>query len=150
MFCFLAFFIAVILISCNDLTNQNFNLMKTLVSVIILLNFANLLQAQNHRGPSNPKAGKCYQRCFDFYEKYDWKEVSCDTINKNRKKTAKDLLEIAQTKIKMLKYQEKLKQLGYNVDLTGIADTKTTTAHNRYLRKKEREKRRKERMLSKN
>ena len=57
----------------------------------------------------------------------------------------------------MEKYQEKLKTLGYEVDLTGIADNKAIIAHHKYLKdkkkrkeKKRKEKKRKEKKLNKN
>jgi len=36
----------------------------------------------------------------------------------------------------MEKYQEKLKTLGYEIDITGIADNKTIIAHHKYLKKR--------------
>ena len=45
--------------------------------------------------------------------------------------------------MKMKKYQEKLKSLGYEIDITGIIDNKTINAHHKYLKKKKKENKRK-------
>lgn len=112
--------------------------MRNIILLTIILAFTSQLKAQNYDLPPNPKAGKCYERCFDYEKKFKWKEVDCDKIKaeRNREKTKEELLKIEQYKLKMEKYQAKLKELGYDVDLNGIADNKTIIAHHKYLKKK--------------
>lgn len=118
--------------------------MKEILLFTFLLIFTFQIKAQNYNLPPNPKPGKCYERLFDYNKKFEWKEISCDKILILKTKlTKKEQVKCLQEKVKMEKYQEKLKSLGYNVDLTGIADDKTIIAHHKYLKKKKREQRKK-------
>lgn len=111
--------------------------MKYCVLLITVLTFTMQVNAQNYNLPPNPKAGKCYERCFDYNKKFEWKIVECSKVNGQKtEKTAVELLEIQQEISKMKTYQEKLKSLGYKLDITGVADNKTIIAHHKYLRKK--------------
>ncbi|MDB4178575.1 hypothetical protein N9759_01055 [Flavobacteriaceae bacterium] len=119
--------------------------MKNIVLLIIILTFTSQLKAQNYDLPPNPKVGKCYEKCFDYEKKTEWKEVDCKKIKtkQNKKKKKNELIKIEQNKIKIKKYQEKLKKLGYKVDINAIADNKTIIAHHKYLRKKKKEEKQK-------
>ncbi|WP_298553837.1 hypothetical protein [uncultured Algibacter sp.] len=121
--------------------------MKNIILLILLLTFTSQLKAQNYDLPPNSKAGKCYERCFDYEKRFEWKEVDCAKFKaeKNREKTQEQLIKFKQQKIRMVKYQEKLKTLGYEIDITGIADNKTIIAHHKYLKKKKKEEKRKRR-----
>ena len=112
--------------------------MKNAFFFTLLITFATVsVNAQNFDVPPNPEAGKCYERCFEYDKKFEWKEVDCSKIKEqNTKLTEEQLLKIEQKKQKMQKYQEKLKTLGYKVEVTGIADNKTIIAHHKYLKKK--------------
>ena len=58
-----------------------------------------------------------------------------------KEKSKVDLVETEKKRLKLKKYQEKLKSLGYSVNTTGILDNKTIIAHHKYLKKKKRKKR---------
>jgi len=96
------------------------------------------LTAQSYDLPPSPQAGKCYVRCFDYDKKFEWKETNCKELNENRnkKRTPEEILAVEQGRLKMQAYQAKLKDLGYNVDITGVARDKTIIAHHKYLKKK--------------
>lgn len=119
--------------------------MKNILLLTIIL--TSQLEAQNYDLPPNPKAGKCYVKCFDYEKKLEWKDVDCDKVIKDKKKerTKADLIKIEQDKLKMEKYQEKLKHLGYEIEITGVPDNKTISAHHKYLKKKKKEAKRKQR-----
>ena len=118
-----------------------------IIFLILIATLASPLKAQNYELPPHPKPGKCYERCFEYDKKIEWKEVDCEKFlsRKHKKKTKEELLKIEQAKLKLKAYQEKLKKLGYKVDITGTLDNKTIVAHHKYLKKKKREKRRKRR-----
>lgn len=99
-------------------------------------------KAQNYDFPPNPKPGKCYEKCFDYNKRFRWKEVSCEKLEneKNRKKTKAELIKCHRQKIKLQKYQEKLKSLGYDVNITGVIDNKTIIAHHLFLKRKKKQK----------
>ena len=44
--------------------------MKNIILLITFLIFTSQLKAQNYDLPRNPKAGKCYERCFDYDSKF--------------------------------------------------------------------------------
>ena len=119
--------------------------MRNIILLTIILTFTSQLKAQNYDLPPNPKAGKCYERCFDYEKKFEWKEVDCEKTKaeRNKEKTKEELIKIEQNKLKMRKYQEKLSKLGYEVDINGIPDNKTIVAHHKYLKKKKKEEKRK-------
>ncbi len=100
-------------------------------------------QAQDFSLPKNPEAGKCYERCFNYDKPFEWKEVDCNTeiANREKTKTKEELLKIEKEKIKLIKYQEKLVSLGYDVNISGIADNKTIVAHHKYLKKRKKQER---------
>lgn len=106
--------------------------------------FSFQLKAQNYDLPPNPEAGKCYERCFDYDKRFEWKEIDCEKEKSKQKAITKaELIKCERQKIKMTKYQEKLKRLGYDVDITGVADNKTIIAHHKFLKKKKRQERKK-------
>lgn len=117
--------------------------MKNVILLIITLTFTSQLKAQNYDLPPNSKSGKCYERCFDYEKKFEWKEIDCEKLRakKNKEKTQKELIKDEQEKLKMKKYQEKLKNLGYKIDITGVPDNKTIIAHHKFLKKSRKEKR---------
>jgi len=121
--------------------------MKNIILLTILVLFTYQLKAQNYGFPRNPKEGKCYVKCFDYEKKFKWEEVDCEKLQKDqsKEKTEAELLKFEQKKLKMSAYQEKLKKLGYEVEVTGFADNKTIIAHHKYLKKRKKEERRKRR-----
>jgi len=131
--------------------NKLFVKLKNALFIIVILLFASPLKAQSYNLPPHPELGKCYERCFDYEKRLEWKEVDCEKIKlkNNQKKTKEELIKLEQEKIKMKKYQEKLKKLGYKVDITGKLDDKTIIAHHKYLRKKKKEEKRKQRKKKK-
>lgn len=99
------------------------------------------VNAQNFDVPPNPEAGKCYEKCFHYDKKLTWEEVDCSKIKEqNTKMTAEQLEKNEARRQKMLAYQKKLKALGYDVEITGIADNKTIIAHHKFLKVKKKKK----------
>ena len=115
--------------------------MKNIILVALILAFASQLKAQDYDLPPNPQPGKCYARCFDYEKKFEWKEIDCDKLKDEKNKA--NQRDNEQEVMKMKKYQEKLKSLGYEIDITGIIDNKTINAHHKYLKKKKKENKRK-------
>ena len=94
---------------------------------------------------SKTKTEKCRVGSFDYSEKFAWKEIDCSKVQgKKVDKTKEQLIKKEQDRLKMLAYQEKLKGLGYDVEISGILNEKTIKAHNKYLKKKIKEERRKQ------
>ncbi|WP_298762012.1 hypothetical protein [uncultured Psychroserpens sp.] len=125
--------------------------MKNIIKIFLvtLLTFTSQLNAQNYDFPKNPKPGKCYEQCFDYDKKFEWKEVDCDKLaTQKNEKTNEELIKCEQEKIKMEKYQEKLKTLGYDIDITGCVDNKTIIAHHKYLKQRKKDERRKRKARS--
>ena len=89
--------------------------MKKLLLLTVFLTFtAFSVNAQNFDVPPNPKAGKCYERCFKYDKRFEWKEVDCSKIKEqNTKMTVAQLSKIEEEKQKMQQYQQQLKALGY-------------------------------------
>ncbi|WP_048331381.1 hypothetical protein [Bizionia psychrotolerans] len=104
------------------------------------------LSTQIHAQTTRYISTKCYIGYFSYDKKYELKRVDCakpkaiitNPIERND-------IEKQQAIIKMKAYQEKLKNLGYHVDITGRIDDKTAKAHNRYLSKQQRLEKRKQR-----
>lgn len=94
------------------------------------------VNAQNYDIPPNPKPGKCYKRCFEYDKKFKWLEIDCSELKKA--KTKNDLIAEEKNKLKLMKYQEKLKNLGYDVNINGLLDNKTIKAHHKFLKTKKR------------
>ena len=112
--------------------------MKQVLILISLFLVALNMNAQFHSLPPYPKKGKCYVKITDYSNiKITWKEINCDSlINKpNPDLIESKRSEIIAKKIKLKRYQEKLKSLGYKVEINGIVDKKTYVAHKKYLRK---------------
>lgn len=111
--------------------------------MLLFLGLSVPLGAQNSSIPQKVEAGKCYERCFYYDKEVEWKQVDCpdDSLMKTEK-TKKELIKQKQKKIKLEKYQEKLKRLGYNIDINGFLDIKTIEAHHKYLKVKRKEKKR--------
>ncbi len=89
--------------------------------------------AQKTNLPKNPKAGTCYEQCFDRDKKIEWKEVPCirkDRVEEASQSTASDCNTITA-------YQKELIANGYTVALTGCLNQETIDAHHRYLRKRQ-------------
>ena len=120
--------------------------LKTITFLIVILTFTHQLSAQSFGSMTNADAGKCFRIRFDYEKKCKLEEVDCKTLHvAHGKKTKEELLKRDQARAKMRKYQEKLKTLGYDVDIVGFIDDKTMTAHNKYLRKKKKAERKKRR-----
>ena len=103
------------------------------LSLVFLLFFCTNVFSQLSKLPPNPIPGRCYEKYLEYDKKVEWKEIDCTLANKRVKNPS--ILQ-KQEKIKLTKYQEKLKTLGYNVAITGIVDDMTINAHHRYLRTK--------------
>ena len=75
---------------------------------------------------------------IDFEKEFEWKEVDCSELEKSSKakRTPEQIIKRKQYRIKLVKYQEKLKSLGYDIDTNGLIDEKTIKAHNKYLKRK--------------
>ncbi len=92
--------------------------------------------------PRNAEAGKCYLQCFDFNNKVEWKEVDCEKskvllLQESEKQNSSEF------KSNLVVHQKMLQSKGYNVEVTGIVDEKTVKAHNRFLKKMDKEQRKK-------
>lgn len=94
-----------------------------------------VISAQSNNLPKNAKTGKCYLKMtsaanFDYAMQYDrknmFKEVSCN--NAKEKKATQE------QESKYRAYQQTLKDLGYDVVVTGKASAKFIEAHNQYLK----------------
>lgn len=122
--------------------------MKKIILLILLIIFSSLLTAQNYNLPRNRKTGKCYERHFYYDKKFEWKEVDCEKLKAKREKETAQyrLIRCGLQRIRMKKYQKRLKSLGYEVDITGCIDNNTIIAHHKYLKKKKKENRRKKRV----
>ncbi|MFD1063319.1 hypothetical protein ACFQ1Q_08665 [Winogradskyella litorisediminis] len=112
--------------------------MKSVLQILSFL-FAGICFGQ--KLPKNPVPGKCYEKCFDFEAKIEWREVHCDslklrTAGENFVIKGEEAVDIIKKKIKFEKYQEKLIKLGYDLKVTGCIDDKTVEAHHRYLKDK--------------
>lgn len=92
--------------------------------------------------PRNPKVGMCYLACFDYQAKFEWKEVSCDSLKKNNIQEGyfeikgEEAVNLIKRQTKFKAYQAKLIKLGYDLEATGKTDEKTIIAHHQYLKDK--------------
>ncbi|AEH00971.1 hypothetical protein [Lacinutrix sp. 5H-3-7-4] len=115
--------------------------------------FNTILFAQTINLPKNPKAGECYSRKFDYNKPYVWKKVNCDSIKRNKTKHNDSILlskrELVKRQLKLTKYQEKLKGLGYKLEVTGMLTDQTIKAHHKYLKAVARKEKKLERKNSK-
>ena len=107
----------------------------TLISFI----FYAKVNSQIKNLPKNAKPGNCYVRCFDYETKVDWKQIDCSLA----KKDGKPFKRTHETIEKLKVYQQKLIDLGYNLNVTGFPDDYTINAHNKFILKKEKEVRKK-------
>ncbi len=97
------------------------------------------LTAQNVGFPPNAKHGECYKLCFYQDKPFKWETIDCNkSILRNKEKTEEDILCQEKETQKIINHQEKLKELGYNVDINGALDDKTFFAHNKYLKQTKR------------
>ncbi|WP_298348089.1 hypothetical protein [uncultured Dokdonia sp.] len=122
--------------------------MKGIFLTVFILFCGASLHSQNYDFPPNAQPGKCYERCFEYDKKFTWKEISCDTLalRAEKSKTKEDIIKARQAKIKLTKYQEKLKDLGYKVQITGKLNNQTIKAHHKYLKRQKKKKRKKRRL----
>lgn len=108
--------------------------------------------SQKYDLPLRVQLGKCYQKFplkeFDYNKKFrgsNWIEISCKLSSELEKRkikiTKKDSIELVRSKIKMIKYKEKLISLGYDLEPSEVLNGKLIIAHNNYIKKKKREKR---------
>ncbi|WP_158849063.1 hypothetical protein [Algibacter sp. L1A34] len=125
---------------------------KSLSIILLVLSF-NFLSAQKpYKFPLNEAlSGKCFLKCFEYDKIFEWKIVDCDKFggklianadcdNSGKKEL---IIEKERAKLKLISYQEKLKGLGYKLEVSGIIDDATLRAHDKFLRKKFREEKRK-------
>lgn len=119
--------------------------MKPIFFTIFILFCGASLHSQNYDFPPNAQPGKCYERCFEYHKKFTWKEINCDTLamRAEKSKTKQATIKAHQAKIKLTKYQEKLKDLGYKIEVTGKLNNQTIKAHHKYLKRQKRNKRNK-------
>ena len=122
--------------------------MKGTLYIIFTLFCALNLNAQNYDFPLNAESGKCYERCFEYDKKFTWKEINCDTLamRAQKSKTKEAIIKARQAKIKLTKYQEKLKDLGYKIEITGKLNNQTIRAHHKYLKRQKKKKRKQQRL----
>lgn len=122
--------------------------MKGTLYIVFTLFCVLNLNAQNYDFPPNAQPGKCFERCFEYDKKFTWKEINCDTLalRAEKSKTKEDIIKARQAKIKLTKYQEKLKDLGYKVEVTGKLNNQTIKAHHKYLKRQKKKKRKKQRL----
>ncbi|WP_282073650.1 hypothetical protein [Polaribacter atrinae] len=114
--------------------------MKSILFLFLFL--PSLILVQSLDVPKNPKPGKCYVRhsSQDFNynktvnKKKLWTEMDCYK--------ARDLTIDAEKDRAFLEYQKLLKKEGFDIDITGTLDLKTAKAHNKYLRKSKKNRRR--------
>ncbi|WBX73981.1 hypothetical protein PG913_01685 [Tenacibaculum pacificus] len=118
--------------------------LQFIITILAFLAFNTQVKAQNSNLPRNAKPGICYERCFEYDKKIEWKEVKCSKVKQEKSK--KELVKCEQDKIKMKKYQEKLKSLGYDVQVTGRINNKTVNAHHQYLKKQKKAAKRKRKL----
>ena len=63
-----------------------------------------------------------------------------------KSKTKEAIIKARQPKIKLTKYQEKLKDLGYKIEITGKLNNQTIKAHHKYLKRQKKKKRKQKRL----
>jgi len=112
--------------------------MKSLLIICAFFTFSLKMSAQDL--PRNPKAGKCYLRIFEIDKKIEWKEVDCNIVNKSA---------CVRNSYPISKRRKELKEAGYNIALKGRLDSKFIKAHNNYLKKQDKEKRKQKRVEKK-
>ena len=118
---------------------------KTYLLMLISFIFYAKVNSQIKNLPKNAKPGNCYVRCFNYETKVDWEQIDCSLAKKGEKSFKKTEENIEKLKT----YQQKLIDLGYDLNITGFPDDYTINAHNKYIVKKEKEVRKKKRMKKK-
>ena len=98
--------------------------------------------------PPNPKAGKCYSRCFTYDTPFKWKEIDCKKAQ-NLDINCKNFNPNQNERENFFTYQKELQSKGYDVDVNGLLDAKTIKAHNHYIKQKKKEPRRQKRKAKK-
>jgi hypothetical protein len=126
-------------LTTNQPTLKTKNMKKTYLLILINLIFYAKVNSQINNFPRNAKPGKCYVRCFDYEKKVKWEQIDCSLAKKGKKSFKKTIENIEKLKT----YQQKLIDLGYDLNVTGFPDDKTINAHNKYIAKKEKEIRKK-------
>ena len=119
--------------------------MQKCLFFIVFMCLSASVMGQNYDLPPNAKAGKCYEKCFEYDKKLTWKEVDCNMIAKKKKQNESEIIETQKAKIKLRKYQEKLLVLGFDVNVNGILDKNTIDSHHEYLKKKQKAERKEKR-----
>jgi len=102
--------------------------------------------AQNSSLPKNLKIGKCYERCLTYDKPILWKEIECGNRRISLGVTAFHKTRTEEQQIKFIEYQKKLINLGYKIEVIGLLNDDTVFAHNKYLKFKANEKRKKARL----
>lgn len=116
---------------------------KTTLILISLLTFIVQIKAQNILSVEQV-SNKCLIGSLDYDKPFEWEEVDCSKLENSKKsiRTQEQIIKKEQDRIKLIKYQEKLITLGYNLEVNGILDEKTIKAHNKYIKRKNREEKR--------
>lgn len=116
---------------------------------LFFLSLSITIFSQKYDLPLRVQLGKCYEKVplkeFDYNKKFrgsNWRKISCKLSRKLEKikieGTIKDSIELVLSKIKMIKYKEKLISLGYDLEPTDVLNGKLIKAHNNYIRKNKR------------
>ena len=105
--------------------------MRKIIFLIALLIFSSYLKAQNYALQDNAKTRNCYKRNFNYNKKFKRKESKCSEIVS---KVKIDSITEQRNIVNFKKYQDKLKKLGFNIEVNGVLDNKTINAHNIYLK----------------
>lgn len=116
---------------------------KLQIFCVICFFFLKEVKSQMIDPPNYIKAGKCYKRNLDFDKKFECKAIDCDSLKKTNNNITNE--QLMRFKDSLTNYQKKLKELGYDIEVNGIPDQKTTYAHHKYLKKRNRTKKRKAR-----
>ena len=91
--------------------------------------------------PRNAKPGDCFIKCFEIDKPIYLKKIDCEDVRNNNFSEEEEKVKFEEIK----KHQLKLKELGYDVDISGRLDLKTELAHNKYIAKIRKEERREHR-----
>jgi len=107
--------------------------MKTYINILILFFTTTISFSQTTDLPQNPKAGMCYTNEFDYSKKYKgWVEVDCNTI-KRKPEDFNSSENVRKRCYELESYKEKLLNLGYKFDKSGLYSKSFIKAHNTYI-----------------
>ena len=104
------------------------NIIVSVITVILFI--AGCAQKKDVLSLDNVKEGPIYCLVFKYDKKLQW--IPLDG-NQSDESIKSDDIKSKEGKAKFIEYQKKLKQLGYNLEITGILDKKTRKAHDDYI-----------------